>query len=71
MAKKKSKKAVKAKPIPKSKSKTTPKATTESQIPKDPFKLFMYHFVRLPWYFVKFWDWIFTLITALIVYLTR
>ncbi len=67
MAKKKSKKSVKAK------AKATPKGkpTTESQIPKDPFKLFIYHFVRLPWYFVKFWDWIFTLITALIVYLTR
>ncbi len=38
---------------------------------EDPFQLFLYHFMRLPWYFIKFWDWIFTLITALIVYLTR
>jgi hypothetical protein len=38
---------------------------------EDPFQLFLYHFMRLPWYFIKFWDWIFTLITALFVYLTR
>lgn len=38
---------------------------------EDPFQLFFYHLKRLPWYFIKFWDWIFTLITALIVYLTR
>lgn len=38
---------------------------------EDPFQLFMYHLVRLPWYFVKFWDWIFTLMTALLVYLTK
>jgi hypothetical protein len=38
---------------------------------EDPFQLFFYHVKRLPWYFIKFWDWLFTLITALIVYLTR
>ena len=38
---------------------------------EDPFQLFFYHVKRLPWYFIKFWDWLFTLITALIVYLTK
>ena len=34
----------------------------------NPFTTVMYHFVRIPWYFVKFFDWLFTLITAMIVW---
>jgi hypothetical protein len=82
MAKKKSIKTKKQKKPKKSnKSKTSkksikpqPKQQPQPQQPQrreDPFKLFMYHVVRLPWYFVKFWDWLFTLITALLVYLTK
>jgi hypothetical protein len=79
MAKKKSKK-LKTPKKPKTKRSKKPKRSKRNIIPtttvqpqrrEDPFKLFMYHVVRLPWYFVKFWDWLFTLITALLVYLTK
>lgn len=77
MAKKKSiktKKQKKPKKSNKSKKSIKPQPKQQPQQPQrreDPFKLFMYHVVRLPWYFVKFWDWLFTLITALLVYLTK
>jgi hypothetical protein len=85
MAKKKSKKP-KTPKKPKPKRQKKPKRSKKSKISRrniqpqaqqtpqgreDPFKLFMYHVVRLPWYFVKFWDWLFTLMTALLVYLTK
>jgi hypothetical protein len=38
---------------------------------ENPFSLVMYHFVRIPWYTIKSFDWLFTLITALLVYLTK
>ena len=38
---------------------------------ENPFTLIMYHFVRIPWYIVKTFDWLFTLFTALLVYLTK
>lgn len=38
---------------------------------ENPFTLFMYHLVNLPWYFIKFFDWLFTLITAGLVVLTK
>jgi hypothetical protein len=53
------------------KSKANPPIQAPPQRREDPFQVFMYHLVRLPWYFIKFWDWLFTLITALIVYLTK
>ena len=76
MAKKKSKRAKRAKRAKKPKrSRVNPIQPTQANSPaeprEDPFKVFMYHLVRLPWYFIKFWDWLFTLITALIVYLTK
>ena len=77
MAKKKSiktKKQKKPKKSNKTKKSIKPQPKQQPQQPQrreDPFKLFMYHVVRLPWYFVKFWDWLFTLITALLVYLTK
>jgi hypothetical protein len=76
MAKKKSKKPKtpkkpKTKKSKKSKSKPKRPIQVQPQRREDPFQLFMYHLVRLPWYFVKFWDWIFTLFTALLVYLTK
>ena len=37
----------------------------------NPFKLVMYHVVRIPWYIVKTFDWLFTLFTALLVYLSK
>ncbi len=37
---------------------------------EDPFTVVAYHFVRIPWYTIKFFDWLFTLFTALLVYLT-
>ena len=38
---------------------------------QNPFKLVMYHLVRIPWYIVKTFDWLFTLFTALLVYLSK
>ena len=38
---------------------------------QDPFALIMYHFVRIPWYVIKTFDWLFTVITAILVYLTK
>jgi hypothetical protein len=82
MAKKKSKKP-KTPKKPKPKRQKKPKRSKRSrrnvqsqaqvtpQRREDPFQLFMYHLVRVPWYFIKFWDWLFTLITALLVYLTK
>ncbi len=37
----------------------------------NPFTLVMYHLANLPWYFIKFWDWFFTFITAILVFITR
>jgi hypothetical protein len=75
MATKKSKtpKTPKKPKTKRSKSKPKPKKPIpiKPQRREDPFQLFMYHLARLPWYFVKFWDWLFTLITALLVYLTK
>ena len=47
--------------------------TKEEQPPgtENPFKLVMYHLVRIPWYIVKTFDWMFTLFTALLVYLSK
>lgn len=69
MAKPKAKSKAKSKAKPKAKLVAKPIAKPVQR--EDPLQLFLYHLKRLPWYFIKFWDWIFTLITALIVYLTR
>lgn len=61
----------KAKPVAKPAPKPVVKPVAKPVQREDPLQLFLYHLKRLPWYFIKFWDWIFTLITALIVYLTR
>jgi hypothetical protein len=60
MAKKKSKKKVSVKPKPKQ----TPKTKSNS-----PWSFVIYFFKSLPWWIIKFIDWIFTIITATIVYL--
>jgi hypothetical protein len=38
---------------------------------ENPLVLVMYHLSRLPWYTIKFFDWLFTLITAILVYIIR
>lgn len=52
---------------------TTLKPRDETPPPgtDNPFQLVMYHVVRIPWYIVKTFDWLFTLFTALLVYLTK
>lgn len=38
---------------------------------ENPLKIVLYHLANLPWYFIKFWDWVFTVITALLVFITK
>lgn len=68
---KKQKKPKRSKRSKRSRRNVQQQAQATPQRREDPFQLFMYHLVRVPWYFIKFWDWLFTLITALLVYLTK
>jgi hypothetical protein len=38
---------------------------------KNPLTIVTYHLSKIPWYTIKFFDWFFTLITAILVYIIR
>ena len=69
MAKKKSKQQ-KRKPTRTNRNKRRIKPTAKPAN-QNPFALVMYHFVRIPWYIIKTFDWLFTVFTAILVYLTK
>lgn len=74
MAKKKSKRSKKTRRSKNTRrSKKTRRGVKPSVKPanQNPFSLVMYHFVRIPWYIIKSFDWLFTVITAILVYLTK
>ena len=81
MASKKKKKAAKTKKMKKTKKVKKGRKTKKQQQQaalsgpgpgsQNPFKLVMYHLVRIPWYIIKTFDWLFTLFTALLVYLSK
>ncbi len=68
MARKKSKRSKKTRPSRNTRRQVKPAARSANQ---NPFSLVMYHFVRIPWYIIKTFDWLFTVFTAILVYLTK